>query len=161
MTGLSGCAVFFGNVQPVETQALNFSGIPRLQKPWKEIPGGGTTPDLGYQHEISGSTLALTSGCRPDYANGEQKKILEKLADAAGSGLGRIESRQKKDVVFDGLPALQMRLKGNVEGRAIFLQSVLTRKGSCIYDVTLVALERFFDDDLRSLEDWLSKIHLP
>lgn len=161
VTLLSGCAVLFGNVQPVETQAFNSSGIPRLQKPWREISAGGSLPDLGYQHETSGSTLALTSGCRPDYALGDRESLLHKLANAMGSGLGRIEARQKRDVLLDGLPAVEMRLKGSVEGRNIILQSVVTLKGSCVYDVTLVSLERFFDDDVRSLASWIDGIRLP
>jgi len=160
---LAGCAIMFGHVQPLEQQALVGSRIPALSHPWTRIAQSASNeaPDVGYQNDKTGSTLALTSGCRPEYADADTQKILLQITSATGSALTQIDKRTPYPARLDGIEALMTTFEGTINGRKLVIQTIVAKKSSCVYDVTLVSLKRFFDGDSSSFSQWVAAIHLP
>jgi hypothetical protein len=159
---MSGCAVFFGQVQPIEQPAKKSLEIPKLESPWEPLPPAEGGADVSYQNRSNGSTLSFTSGCRPPTSltpGGTQE--LERLASSLGGGISRISSRKQFKRDFDGTPALDSIIEGKIEGKTLIIRSLVTRKQDCVYDVTLVSLKRFFDSDSKAFETWTSSIRLP
>ncbi len=166
---LTGCAVFFGQVTPAEQKAAPeqpLKGAPALATPWKRLAAPASdTGDVSYQNEQTGSTLSFTSGCRPSFANrsspDEEEKALKQISRSMSGGLTRIQRRHQHTTLLDGNKALQSRIEGTVQGRKVIIVSTVARKASCVYDVTLVSVSRFFDADFSTYSDWSSKIRLP
>ena len=166
---LTGCAVFFGQVAPAEQQATpeqEIRGAPVLTSPWKRLGVAiGESADVSYQNEQTGSTLSFTSGCRPTFATRsspeEEEKALKQISRSMSGGLTRIQRRHQRSTLLDGNKALQSRIEGTVQGRKVIIVSTVARKSSCVYDVTLVSVARFFDADFSTYNDWSSKIRLP
>lgn len=168
-TQLAGCAVLFGQVAPAEKQQTPeaaFKGAPPLQAPWKRMGGvGGETADVSYQNEETGSTLSFTSGCRKTFATRsspeDEDRALRQISRSMSGGLSRIQRSRQQTIQLDGNKALQSRIDGTIQGRKVIIVSTVTRKASCVYDVTLVTVSRFFDADFGTYSDWSSKIRLP
>jgi hypothetical protein len=162
LSSLTGCAVFFGQIQPIEQPAKKSLELPKLDHPWESMPSTEGGADVSYQNRSNGSTLSFTSGCRltPSATAGNPQE-LERLASSLSGGISRISSRKQSKNQLDGTPALDSIIEGKFEGKTLIIRSRVARKDNCVYDVTLVCLKRFFDSDSKSFDDWASRIRLP
>ncbi len=166
---LGGCSVLVGNIRPSEQDAARTHErkleIPPLQAPWVEVPKptseqGGS--DTSWQHSATGSTLSFTSGCRKVSADPEEGTLeLDRLSSAMTGGLTQVTRRRKRETRLHDSPAVESIIEGNLQGRSIVIRTLITRKQSCVYDVTLVSLKRFFDETSLTFDDWISRMRLP
>ena len=159
----TGCAIFWGQVQPMEQPAKKSIVVPPLEAPWNPLartPEMEGEADISYQNSSNGSTLSFTSGCRNN-STGEREQELEKIASSLSGGITRVSSRKQSKKFLDGVPALESTIEGTFQGRSLVIRTRVARKEGCVYDVTLVALKRFFDSSSKNFEDWTSQIRLP
>jgi hypothetical protein len=140
---------------------------PLLSRPWKEVAQRPEStsktaapneplPELSFQNETTGSTIAYTTGCRRAYRNSPPS--LPSIAQALEGGLSSISKRQQEPLQLGNTTALKTTLTGKSGKTPVVIQSVLLARGDCIYDLTLVALERHFHDDRIAFEKVLTKL---
>jgi len=165
----SGCSVLVGNVRPVEEQSVGKLTQTALGPPWIEVSLANTKaqpsleasdlPDLSYQNQQTGSTLAFTSGCRKTYSS--QPPSLRAVAQSLGGGLTKIQTRRQIDTDTRGSPSLLTTLEGTASGEEIVIHNVILQNKGCLLDLTLVSLKRHFDADRPAFDTVWSTIPLP
>jgi hypothetical protein len=176
-TALAGCSVLIGNVRPVEepaplpeNEAKSAQDLPVLSAPWRPLDAaatkkeGGTlqagslVPELSFQNEETGSTLAYTSGCRKSYQ--KAPPALRRIAQSLGSGLSRIQKQEHRDTAVSGIPALRSLIQGWAGGSPVIIESILFSKKGCVFDLTLVSLARHHEQDRPAFDKVLATLPL-
>ncbi|MFN7685950.1 MAG: hypothetical protein ACK5QT_11135 [Oligoflexia bacterium] len=168
----SGCAILFGNVDPIERPAHQNAALrPEIPVPgpqWRRVltepQAGQDSPDAVFKNLETGSTLSMTSGCRSDLKPtnpAASRRELARVAATMTGSLDRMTRRKQLDTTLDGVPALESTVYGILEQNRVVIRTRVARKGDCIFDLTLVSLERFFDAEAAALEEWSSLIRLP
>ena len=167
---LSGCSVLLGNVRPVEETAplsQQKASEATLAAPWLQIsqkkdssnaPSSFSTPEMHFQNQETGSTLAFTSGCRKSYR--KTQPSLRKIAQQLGSGLINIQKREQIDIEVQGIPALRNTVTGMASGKEVTIHNVIFTREACVYDLTLVSLRRHFESDRGAFEKVLATLPL-
>jgi hypothetical protein len=173
---LAGCSVLVGNVRPMEEPApLEKLGkpdaaapTPLLPLPWKkmEVPAksagspesGAIVPELSFQNEETGSTLAYTSGCRKSYQKAPPS--LRTISQSLGSGLSRIRRQEPSEILVSGVPALKSSMTGWAGGSEIAIENVVLAREGCVFDLTLVSLARHRDRDRAAFDKVLATLPL-
>ncbi len=176
-TALSGCSVLIGNVRPVEepaplheSESKATGSMSPLAAPWKslELPtsrkergsaqAGSIVPGLSFQNGETGSTLAYTSGCRKSYQKGAP--ALRRVAQSLGSGLSRIQKQEHIDTMVAGIPALRSLVHGWAAGSQVVIESIIFARDGCVFDLTLVSLERHHEQDRPAFDKVLATLPL-
>ncbi len=167
----SGCAVFLGNVKPIDQKSTSY-GIEDLSQTdpnWMKLDLGTTAgqkdaaastelPDVAFQSKKTASIISLDSACRGDVD--EAHRSLRTLTDRLFFGISDIQSRNEKNLTLEGLPALKTTLTGRVNHDRMTLSSVVLRHGTCTYDLMLVARPGAYEQDQPVFERFVNSMRL-
>lgn len=173
---LAGCSVLVGNIRPLEEPAPlekrkspeADAPSPLLPPPWKTLEvlpkstgsadSGTIVPELSFQNEETGSTLAFTSGCRKAYR--KAPPALRTISQSLGSGLSRIQRKEQSELVVSGTPALRSSVTGWAGGSEVTIDNVILAREGCVFDLTLVSLSRHRDQDRPAFDKVLAALPL-
>ncbi len=167
--GLCGCAVLVGNVKPVDQKSITY-GVMDLSKEdpnWNSLlpvqtRSKGVTPsevsDVAFQSKKTASTISLTSGCRA--GNESPSKDLREFSQPLFSSLTKLRDRKENARLVQNVPALETTAHGVAEGQDLVIRTVVLRKKSCVYDLTLVSLARFFVAETEAFSKFVESLRL-
>lgn len=172
----SGCAVLIGNVDPIsersgdyevtdlsetdgewsrlEPEAVVESGESDLSEDEQEIQ----TSDLTFQSERTASIISLNSACRERIR--ESGRSLSEYTDLLLLGMSSIRQRNEAADRVAGLGALRTVVEGRMGGEAVKVQTVVLRKGRCIYDLMYVAKPENYEEELSSFDRFVSSLRI-
>ncbi len=128
---LAGCAAGRVVDGAYENPATGFR-IPLPPAPWVQV----SIPDveMAFRHPSAGGTIAAFSSC------GEPPRApLRILARRLLFGLKEREVVKQSPASLDGTEALRTVVRGDLEGTPVVVESVVARRGACVYDLVLAA----------------------
>lgn len=106
--------------------------VPLPPAPWAPI----SLPevDVAFRHPERPGTIAVFSACE-----GLERGPLRILARRLFFGLKEREMVAQTPVSVDGAEAMRTVVRGVLEGRPVVVESVVVRRGDCVYDMVLTA----------------------
>ena len=128
---LAGCAAGRVVDGAYENPATGFR-IPLPPAPWVQV----SIPDveLAFRHPSAGGTIAAFSSCE-----GSPRAPLRILARRLFFGLKEREVVEQAPASLDGAEALRTIVRADQTGTPVIVESVVARRGACVYDLVLVA----------------------
>lgn len=168
---VSGCAVV-GNVKPIEEKSESY-GILDLTKTnpeWIRLePGSADSQgskeiisteisDVAYQSKSTASIISLNSACRQ--SSEQQEQSLSALTNLLFMGISDLALHSQKQILFQNSPALESVVQGNLNGEEMMLQTVVIRRGRCIYDLVYMARPRHFERNLKDFSLFVASLRL-
>ena len=119
----------------------------RLQAAWKqrmaedrrldgrpEPLGTFEKAEVAFRHPTADATIAAFSTCE-----GPPRAPLHVLARRLFFGLKEREVVEQAPASLDGAEALRTVVRGDLEGTPVVVESVVARRGACVYDLVLAA----------------------
>ena len=106
--------------------------IPLPPAPWVRV----SIPDVevAFRHPSAAGTIAAFSSCE-----GPRRAPLRILARHLFFGLKERAVLEQGPVSLDGAEALRTVMRGDQEGSPVIVESVVVRRGACVYDLVLAA----------------------
>ncbi|MEQ9618097.1 MAG: hypothetical protein RIG61_02860 [Deltaproteobacteria bacterium] len=128
--------------------------IGALPGDWKrlDIEGG----DLAYNSLLSDSTITVNSTCDPKKKNYSLKALSESLL----IGIKDKKAVKREETSVDGQKALSSIYTGSINGAPVKIETVVFRKGECIYDFTYASPPDSFDDGEAVFEEFISQFRV-
>ncbi len=128
---LAGCAAGRVVDGAYENPATGFR-VPVPPAPWVQI----SIPDVvvAFRHPSGAGTIAAFSGC-----DGPRRGPLRVLARRLFFGLKEREVVEEVPVSLDGAEALRTVVRADQDGAPVVVESVVVRRGPCVYDLVLAA----------------------
>lgn len=117
---------------------------------WQRVLSGGA--DLAWYNESLSATIYADSNCAARFEDGELSDLLVHLT----SGVARGAAVQEEARVMDGRAALLKSWSGSLDGVAVKLSALTTKKDECIYDLVYIAPPARFDEGFGAFEQVLS-----
>ena len=105
--------------------------VPVPAAPW--APVSLPDVDIAFQHPGTAATIAVFSEC-----DGAARGPLRVLARRLLFGL-RSEVVEQSPVALDGAEALRTVARGTLDSRPVVVESLVVRRGGCVYDMVLTA----------------------
>jgi hypothetical protein len=128
---LAGCAS--GRVVDgvYENSATGFR-IPVPPVPWVAV----SIPDVevAFRHPSAAGTIAAFSGCE-----GPRRAPLRVLARRLFFGLKERQVKEEAPISLDGAEGLRTVVRADRDGTPVVVESVVVRRGACVYDLVLAA----------------------
>jgi hypothetical protein len=128
---LAGCAA--GRVVDgvYENPTTGFR-MPVPPAPWVAV----SIPDVeaAFRHPSAAGTIAVFSGCEAP-----RRAPLRVLARRLFFGLKEREVEEETPVSLDGAEALRTVMRADQDGTPVVVESVMVRRGACVYDLVLAA----------------------
>jgi hypothetical protein len=111
---------------------------------WKKaaLEGEESSADFIYVNQKTSAYIAVNSMCKryPDSS-------LASLSKQLMGPMSNAEIIAQEKLMIDEREALSTRSKGLLDGVAVEAKFVVVRKNECIFDFSLVAGKRIFDED--------------
>lgn len=111
-------------------------------------PGGGWQPmdplsaDQAWYHPARSATIYADASCGARYEDGELDALLKHLT----FGVARGEPLRDEPLTLDGRAALVRSFEGRLDGVAVRVGAMVTKKHDCLYDVLYIAPPARFDE---------------
>jgi len=165
----TACGLLIGNVKPVseKSESYRIMDLSRESAEWERIEDtqGPTEedeplaiPDVAYQSKVTASIISLNSGCRPSMEASEQS--LKNFTEQLFLGVGKITSREEREIVAGGAPALETTISGRLNDESVKLRTVVLRADRCLYDLTYVARPEQFEKDEKLFSQFVASLRL-
>lgn len=157
----SGCGLLIGNVNPIDEKSNSYHifDISKESKDWVKLEGSTSEgPDVAFQSKKSASIISLNSACRPSFAT--THKDLSSFTSLLILGISDIVARTEKNLTLQNNPALETTIEGKLNGEPVTLQTVVTKIGNCLYDVTLVSRPSHFAQDSETFAHFVTSLKL-
>jgi len=164
---LSGCSVLVGNVKPVAEKSNEYKvlKLSDVNHNWKLLPQETTdepekdkTSDVAYQSTKSSSIISLNTACRPNIETDERS--LTSYSNMLFLGVTDIKSREEKQYIHDGEPALETTIHGNLNQEEMKLRTVVIRKKDCLYDLMYISRPKYFDSEEKVFSEFANSLKL-
>ena len=128
--------------------------IGALPGDWKrlDIEGG----DLAYNSLLSDSTITVNSTCDPKKKNYSLKALSESLL----IGIKDKKALNREETLVDGQKALSSIYTGSINDTPVKIETVVFRKGDCIYDFTYASPPDSFDDGEVVFKEFISQFRV-
>lgn len=128
--------------------------IGALPGDWKRlnIKGG----DLAYNSLSSDSTITVNSTCDPKKKNYSLKALSESLL----IGIKGKKAVSREEISVDGQKALSSVYTGSINDAPVKIETVVFRKGECIYDFTYASSPDSFDDGIVVFKEFISQFRV-
>ena len=147
---LDGCGILFGNVRPLEERSEHYvvNDLSGMDSDWEKIETkkprdeNPQSSDLAYQSRSKASIIAINTACRDTY----RQKDLRSLAQTSFLGITEITSREEKNLMVNGQPALQTTLSGTLNQESMSLRTIVLKQEACFYNLMYVARPQIFPD---------------
>lgn len=117
---------------------------------WQRVLSGGA--DLAWFNESLSATIYADSNCAARFEDGELSDLLVHLT----SGIARGEAVEVEERMMDGRAALLKSWSGSLDGVALKLATLTTKKDECLYDLVYIAPPARFDEGFPAFEQVLS-----
>ena len=144
MLSLTGCGLLLGNMRPIEEKSTHYR-IQSLSGEWALLTSitdnPGDQADLSFQSKTTGSIISINSACRPGF----ESRPLEHFSTQILLGISEIAERKNQPHPQQGLEGLETTLMGQLGKKPVKIQTIVLRKGHCIYDLMYVAKPETFD----------------
>jgi hypothetical protein len=167
----TGCSLFFGNIRPVEEKSKHYHVIDLSQKSeeWEklenqssttaEIPEQGSVSDTAFQSNQTAAIISLNSACK-QYESKQPQQSLKKLSSELFLGITDVTFLEEKELVIQGVPALETTIRGQLSGEDTQLRAVVLQKQNCVYDLMYIARPEKFEKNLRDFSRFVSSLSL-
>lgn len=128
--------------------------IGALPDDWKRlnIKGG----DLAFSSSLSDSTITVNSTCDPKKKNYSLKALSESLL----IGIKDKKAVKREETSVDGQKALSSTYTGSINDAPVKIETVVFRKGECIYDFTYASPPDSFDDGMVIFKEFISQFRV-
>ena len=125
--------------------------IGTLPDDWKrlKIKGG----DLAYNSLLSDSTITVNSTCDPK----KKKYSLKALSESLLIGIKGKKAVKREETTVDGQKALSSLYTGSINDTPVKIETVVFRKGECIYDFTYASPPDSFDGGQIVFKEFISQ----
>lgn len=100
--------------------------------------------DLVFQSKKTGAIISLNSACRPKHK--DLNAELSELTDLLFLSVTDVKKREQKSIEISGIPALETQIFGKMDGKDIRMNTVVLKKGECIYDMLYISRPKFYDN---------------
>lgn len=128
--------------------------IGALPPEWKRI--GIKGGDLAFSNALKDSTITINSTCDPKKKNYSLKALSESLI----IGIKDKKARKREETVVDGQKALQSLYTGTLNEVPVNIETVVFRKGECIYDFTYASPPDSFESDITVFNEFISQFRV-
>ena len=128
--------------------------IGSLPPEWKRINIKGG--DLAFSNPPKDSTITVNSTCDPKKMNYSLKALSESLI----IGIKDKKAQKREDTAVDGQKALQTLYTGTLNGVPVNIETVVFRKGECIYDFTYASSPDSFESDIMVFNEFISQFRI-
>ncbi len=104
-----------------------------LGEGWERVklPGG----DLAFHNPSLGAAVTVSSACGV-----EARQPLSVLAKSQVIGVGNKEVLSSERLVVDGVPALKIVWRGEVEGETVLICGIVLKRGGCVFDLVYTSV---------------------
>lgn len=169
----SSCGILVGNVKPVTEKSSSYS-IQKLDENsenyWKKISRDKisynsdepefSSPDVTYQSTKNSSIISLNSSCKTINVEQQNSESLEKISDLLILGVTEIKDKKQEFLEIDRHPALETSLTGKLNDQRVSIKSVITRRGSCIFDFMYISQPEFFNVHMATFSQFVASFHV-
>lgn len=115
-----------------------------------------TTADRAWKSTTTGSTIAFLSTC------GEAGDLpLESLSQDLLSGFEDSQELKRSKTSFDSREALDVDIKGKLDGVLTRTRAIVYKKNRCSYSITFVSLPKNTELDSATFETFLASFRAP
>lgn len=125
-----------------------------LPSDWKRI--GIKGGDLAFSNAVKDATITVNSTCDPKKKNYSLKALSESLI----IGIKDKEAQKREETTVDGQKALQSLYTGTLNGVPVNIETVVFRKGDCIYDFTYASPQDSFESDIAVFDEFISEFRV-
>ncbi len=125
--------------------------IGALPPDWKRIRIEGG--DLAFSNPPRDSTITVNSTCDPKKKNYSLKALSESLI----IGIKDKKVEKREETMVDGQKALQSLYTGTLNGVPVNIETVVFRKGECIYDFTYASSPGTFESEEVVFNEFVSQ----
>jgi hypothetical protein len=144
---LPGCAILFGSENDITKSAdVHYQSPP---EPYTQI--AVSSADRVWQSTHTGNTIAFNSGCGGDNVTRKAQDFL--------SGVNELKTKNDRTITIDGVQGEHVRAVGQTQGVPIEVVVITYQKGNCIYDLTYVARQSKFEEELPLFDRFAEKFH--
>lgn len=121
---------------------------------WKrlKIKGG----DLAFRNTAGDSTITVNSTCDPKKKNYSLKALSESLI----IGIRDKKAQRREETLVDGQQALRTLYTGVLNDVPVNIETVVFRKGECIYDFTYASSPDSFERDVAVFSEFISQFRV-
>lgn len=140
-----------GNIYTSENTSYKIGTLP---PDWKRIKIKGG--DLAFSNPPKDSTITVNSTCDPKKKNYSLKALSESLI----IGIKDKKAQRREETVVDGQKALQSLYTGTLNEVPVNIETVVFRKGDCIYDFTYASSPDSFESDITVFDEFVSEFRV-
>ena len=143
--------------------SVNLAGD-KLQKSndVKFVPPGGafkaisTEADAAWKNQETGATIAFQSAC------GDSADLpLDSLSQELMGAYEEREELSRKTVTFDSREAMDLDVKGKLDGVLTRARTIIYKKNRCSYTITFVSVPQSTHQDTPIFEKFLTSFRAP
>ncbi|MCB9025907.1 MAG: hypothetical protein H6625_06290 [Bdellovibrionaceae bacterium] len=106
--------------------------------------------DAAWKNPKNGNTISFLSEC-----NGHSDPTYESIRDGILSGLRDVKIDKQEMVTFNNRQAFISTVSGSVDGVPAKLNITILKKNNCIFVITYVGLNLYFEDDIKTFSDFM------
>jgi hypothetical protein len=123
-------------------------------KPYKSIKN--PTSDKAWMSEKTGNTISFLSEC-----GGRNDLTLEQMENESLSSIKNAEIVSTEEINFDARAARKTVARGTVDGVAVKLALLVYTKNGCNFTISYGGVERKFDKERSSFDEFLHNFRTP
>lgn len=172
MLNVSGCSILIGNIKPSteKSSAYTFQPPPQADSDWIAVDAKAPlkgdekagdkleeASDLVFQSKSTANIISLNSTCRD--RDDVQINDLRAYTQLLLMGVQNMTDRVEKPLTIDKVEALETSVKGTLQNQAMEFQTVVTRRGNCVYDLMYIAQARHFAAKQASFAEFVKSLH--
>ncbi len=144
IVGLLGVGCSAAHRQARRLEGRFQSGQPPEE--WQRVIAGGA--DRAWYNPALSATIYSDSNCAARFEDGELHDLIKHVT----SGIARGEARSEEARVIDGREALVQVYDGSLDGVALRLGVLVTKKDECLYDFVYIAPPSRFEEGWPAFE---------
>ena len=108
--------------------------------------------DKAWRNLKNGNTISFLTECKSS-TDPSHKTI----RDGIISGISEASIISQKMIQFNNRPTLDSIIKGAVDGIPTKMRILILKKDECIYTITYVGLDNYYDDDAPSFNKFIEE----
>ena len=149
---VSSCSIFFGNKQPDSAKGSQYK-INFNQENWIENKKNEERSDYVWTNKEDGRILLSNSFCEEF-----QDQPLDELAHRTFKAVGSFKAGEGKFTTFNDREAYRLEGIGKVDGVAVELHLLNTRRNNCYFDFVSITPVSLTNDRVADFDKFLSSV---
>ena len=122
---------------------------------WQRVSAGGA--DKAWHNEALSATIYADSNCLDRYEDSALPDLITHLT----FGIAQGEPLRAEELQLDGRAALRRHYAGTLDGVAITLGALTTKRDQCTYDLLYIAPPKRFDEGLPAFDAVIAGFDAP